>query len=147
MTRFASGFRGLLTARSRTLGRKRLAGIVVASWVTFMAASGLSPCCDILAAVGPHGDSLCSTAANHDARHATGDHAPHSQCATIGAIDMAAPHAVPLLLAKLQLPDALWLPAAAMAPAPIRQSQAFHTSYPQPPPLSRLYLRTSRLLI
>jgi hypothetical protein len=51
------------------------------------------------------------------------------------------------LVAELQLPDALWLPAAVMVPAPIRQSQAFHTGYPQPPPLPRLYLRTSRLLI
>jgi hypothetical protein len=76
-----------------------------------------------------------------------GGHVPHPNCATIVDVDMLAPNVAPLLVAKLQLPDALWLPAATVLPSPIRQSEAFHTGYPQPPPLPRLYLRTSRLLI
>ena len=72
---------------------------------------------------------------------------PHPQCATITDVDMAAPNAAPLFSAKLQLPDALWQPVAAIVPAPILQSEAFYTGYPQPPPLPRLYLHTSRLLI
>jgi hypothetical protein len=146
MTRFAQGFWGFLTARSAMLGRKRLAGVFIAGWAVFWTATVLSPCCDVLAAAVPHSHGLHSMTAD-DADDAAGDHAPHPQCATIVAIDMAAPNAVPLLVAKLQLPDAHCLPTAAMAPAPVRQSEAFPAAYPQPPPLLRLYLRTSRLLI
>jgi hypothetical protein len=146
MTSFAHGFRRLLTVRSAALGRKRMVGVFIAWWAVFWAANLLSPCCDIRAAVGPHG-RLHSPAADYDADHAAGDHAPHPQCATISDIDMVVPNGTPLLIAQWQLPDALWLPAAAVVPAPIRQSQAFHTGYAQPPPLRRVYLRTSRLLI
>jgi hypothetical protein len=147
MTRLAQGLWGFLSARSATLGRKRLAGVFVAWWAVFWAANVLSPCCDVLAAAVPHGHGLHSMTADHDADHAAGDHAPHPQCATISAIDMAAPNAVPLIIAKLQLPDTIWLPTAAVVPASIRQAEASHPGYSWPPPLLRLYLRTSRLLI
>ena len=98
MTKFAQGFWGFLTARSATANRKRMAGVFVAWWAVFWAASALLPCCDILAAAIPHSHSL-------------------------------------------------HLPVAAIVPASILQSEAFYTGYPQPPPLPRLYLHTSRLLI
>jgi hypothetical protein len=146
MIRFAHAFRRLLTARSARLGRKRLAGVFIAWWIVFCGASVPSPCCDILAAALPR-HSVHSMTADHDAHDAAGNDAQYPKCATIGNIDMTVLNAAPLLVAKLQLPDALWLPAAAMAPAAIRQSETFHGGYPQPPPLPRFYLRTSRLLI
>jgi hypothetical protein len=135
----------LLTARSAALGRKRVAGVFIAWWAVFWAGNVLSPCCNILAAAVPHGHSLHWTMADDD--QIAGGHVPHPNCATIVDVDMLAPNVAPLLVAKLQLPDVLWLPAATVLPSPIRQSDAFHTGYPQPLPLLRLYLRTSRLLI
>ena len=147
MIGFAQRVWGFLNARSATFGRKRLTSIFVAWWAIFWAANGLWPCCDILVAAAPHGHSLHTTAAGHDTNHASGDHAPHPQCTTIGDIDMAAPNGASLLVAKLQLPDAVWLPAELMVPAPIRQIASLSHRLSQPPPPARLYLRTSRLLI
>ena len=147
MTKFAQGFWGFLTARSTTAGRKRMAGVFIAWWALFWAASVLSPCCDILATAVAHDQKAHSTAAGHDVDRTAGDHAPRPQCTTIVDVDMALPNAVPLLVALLELPDALWAPSPTVPPVPIRQSGASHLAYAQPPPLPPLYLRTSRLLI
>ena len=147
MIRFASGFRGLLTARPPPLGRQRVAGIVVASWFTLLAGSGLPTCCDILSAAPPHDHRLHSGAADHDANPAAGGEAPRLPCTTIRDIDRVVANAAPLSVAQLQLPEVSWLPAAAVVRAPMRQLAAFLTGYPRPPPLPGFYLRTLRLLI
>ncbi len=147
MTRFSQQLWKLHATRSAVAGRKRSAGVFIAWWTVFWALSVLSPCCDLLAASAAHGHSVHSMAADHDADHLALDHSPHPQCAPIVDVDMATPIEAPPLTAKLQVPDALWLPHVAFVSRPIRQSVAPHLAYAQPPPLPRLYLRSSRLLI